>query len=216
MPGDELLAVSHNHPDGEPTTEPDQPAFYYDLSSPEAYLVAERVAEALGVVPEWQPVLLGALPGAGALDAFRCAEERDIHMSQIERRAAEQGLQPLRWPPDWPGDAEPVMLAATYAKRIGRVVAFSLAAFRQAFAGGRSLSDPEGVLIAAAACELHPAAVLKALETRSIAEALRAATAAAARAGVRDVPAVRVGDDVFHGEDELEAAAAALGARSAA
>jgi 2-hydroxychromene-2-carboxylate isomerase len=58
--------------------------------------------------------------------------------------------------------------------------------------------------------------VLKALETRSIAEALRAATAAAARAGVRDVPAVRVGDDVFHGEDELEAAAAALGARSAA
>ncbi len=62
------------------------------------------------------------------------------------------------------------MLAATYAKRIGRAVAFSLAAFRQAFAGGRDLGDTDTVLIAAAACEMHPAAVLKALELRSVAE----------------------------------------------
>ena len=54
------------------------------------------------------------------------------------------------------------MRAATYAKQIGRTVAFSLAAFRQAYAGGRSLGDPDNVLIAAAACEMHPRAVLKA------------------------------------------------------
>ena len=48
------------------------------------------------------------------------------------------------------------MLAATYAKHIGRAVAFSLAAFRQAFAGGRDLGDEGTVLIAAAACEMHP------------------------------------------------------------
>ncbi len=40
-------------------------------------------------------------------------------------------------------------------------MAFSLAAFRQAFAGGRDLEQEGTVLIAAAACEMHPAAVLK-------------------------------------------------------
>ena len=48
------------------------------------------------------------------------------------------------------------MLVATYAKQIGRAVAFSLAAFRQAFAGGRDLGERDNVLIAAAACEMHP------------------------------------------------------------
>ena len=89
-------------------------------------------------------------------------------------------------------------------------MAFSLAAFRQAFAAGRDLSDPDNVLIAAAACEMHPAAVLKAADTRGVAEALARATAEAAAAGVRGVPAVRVGDRVFHGEGALEDAADAL------
>jgi 2-hydroxychromene-2-carboxylate isomerase len=71
------------------------------------------------------------------------------------------------------------MLAATYAKQIGRVVAFSIAAFRQAYAGGRPLDADDNILIAAAACEMHPRAVLKALETRGVRDALDAATAAA-------------------------------------
>jgi 2-hydroxychromene-2-carboxylate isomerase len=187
-----------------------QPVLYYDLVSPDAYIAAERSTDALGTVPEWQPIHLAALPGAGDPGAFRCAEERDIFCSHVERRAADRGLQPLRWPPGWPTDTELVMHVATYAKSIGRVVAFSLAAFRQAFAGGRDLSDPDNVVIAAAACEMHPAAVLKAAQTRGVADALARATAAAGEAGVRGVPAVRVGDRVFHGERELEHAAAAL------
>ena len=67
------------------------------------------------------------------------------------------------------------MLVATYAKRIGRAVAFSLAAFRQAFAGGRDLGDESTVLIAAAACEMHPTAVLKGIGLRSVARGARAA-----------------------------------------
>ena len=187
-----------------------QPVFYYDLSSPEAYLAAERTHEVLGLVPEWQPVLLSRLPASGALDAFRCAEERDIYMHELERRALAHGLQPLRWPPAWPGDPELAMLIATYAKQIGRVVAFSLAAFRQAFAAGRDLSDPDSVVIAAAACEMHPAAVLKAAKLQSVRDELARATEAAAGAGVTTVPAVRVGTEVFEGDDGLDAAAAAI------
>ena len=104
------------------------------------------------------------------------------------------------------------MLVATYAKQGGRVVAYSLAAFRQAFAAGRDLGERDTVLLAAAAAEMHPAAVLKGAELRGTRARLDAATAAAAAAGVLDVPAVVAGGRVFHGERELEAAAAALAA----
>ena len=101
------------------------------------------------------------------------------------------------------------MRAANYAKQAGRTVAFALAAFRQAFAAGRDLSEPENVLIAAAACELHPNAVLKAIETDSVKSALRGATDAAGDLGVRGVPSLVVGEEVFWGDDRLEDALAA-------
>jgi 2-hydroxychromene-2-carboxylate isomerase len=184
----------------------DRPVFYYDLASPEAYLAAERVNAVLPVVPEWQPILLAELEGGEELDAWRCEAERDSVMEDVARRAARRGLQPVRWPATWPGDTRLAMLAATYARGIGRAVAYSLAAFRQAFAAGRDLSDPDSVAIAAAACELHPAAVLKAVEMRSTREALRAATDAAGRAGVRTVPTIGVGGRLYVGEAAVEQA----------
>lgn len=183
-----------------------QPVLYYDFASPDAYLAAERAASALGTVPEYQPVRLGGL-AAGGVGAFRCAEEEQIYQADVEARAAAYGLQPLRWPEPFPPPSLAALLAATYAKQIGRVVAFSLAAFRQAFAAGRDLGERDTVLIAAAACEMHPLAVVKGIELGSTARRLEAATADAARRGVLDVPAVRVGARVFHGDRELESAA---------
>jgi 2-hydroxychromene-2-carboxylate isomerase len=169
--------------------------FYYDFASPEAYLAAEQVNAALGEVPEWVPVALGP-------PAFRCAAEIDAYREDVERRARAAGLQAMRWPDPFPGESEWALLVATYAKQIGRAVAFSLAAFRQAFAGGRDLGERDNVLIAAAACEMHPAAVIKGAELRSTRERLAAATARAVAEGVRDVPALVLPDGRV---DELEA-----------
>ena len=48
----------------------------------------------------------------------------------------------LRWPAAFPDqDLSWALLAATYSKWIGRGVAFSLAALRQAFAAGRDLAS---------------------------------------------------------------------------
>jgi 2-hydroxychromene-2-carboxylate isomerase len=162
-----------------PGTPAEQPVFYFDLGSPECYLVAEQVMTALPVVPEWEPVLAAELGADGGVDR-----------ATIERRAAALGLQPLRWPERWPPDTRRAMLAATYAKRIGRAVAFSLAAFRQAFAAGRDLGDDDTVLLAGAASEVHPSALLKGIELRSTEEALAEATERARRGGVRALPAV--------------------------
>src|SRR4051812_34312145 len=104
---------------------------------------------------------------------------------------------PPRWPEPYPVDSGLVMLAATFAKKSGRAVAFSLAAFRQAFAAGKDLSQQDNVLIAAAACELHPRAVLKGIETRSTRDDLQRATAAARASGVTELPAL-IRDDRVH------------------
>jgi 2-hydroxychromene-2-carboxylate isomerase len=183
-------------------------AFYFDLASPLAYLAAERVLHVLPGPVEWQPVLARDLTAAETFDAFRCREEEDVFREDVAHRARELGLQPLRWPAEFPFDSTLAMRAATYAKSIGRTVPFAQAAFRQAFAGGRSLGEPDNVLIAAAACEMHPAAVLKGAELASVRAQLDAATIAAVQAGVSDVPAVRIGTHVFVGEESVEHAAA--------
>jgi 2-hydroxychromene-2-carboxylate isomerase len=167
-----------------------QPVFSFDIASPWAYLAAEQLAGRA----EFEPVLASRLPGSAP---------GDVDAAEIERQAAEQGLQPVRWPP-WPFDSEPVMLAATYARGIGKGVAFALAAFRQAYAAGTDLSKPEGVILAAAACEMHPRAVLRALESKAVEDALDQCTKQAIAAGVRSVPAVRIGGEVRHGDEALE------------
>jgi 2-hydroxychromene-2-carboxylate isomerase len=170
-----------------------RPSFFYDLGDPESYIAAERVIAALPIVPEWVPVWADGLQEGPV-------EDRPGRRTALEALAVRRGLQPLRWPAGWPGDSRRALVVATYAKQIGRTVAFSLAAFRQAFAGGRQLADDDTLLIAAAACELHPNAVLKALEREALGVALDVATNAARAAGVRRVPALVWEGEVFHGD----------------
>ncbi|MGO8907392.1 MAG: DsbA family protein [Solirubrobacteraceae bacterium] len=182
-------------------------SFYFDLSSPEAYMAAERILHVLPGPAEWQPVLARELGGGGRHDAICGEQGREGLRAELSRRVDELGLQPLRLPDPFPFDSALAMRVATYAKSIGRTVPFAQAAFRQAFAGGHGLDQLDHVLIAAAACEMHPSAVIAALEMRSVGDRLSQCTARARRAGVLGVPAVLVGDMVFHGERAIEDAA---------
>ena len=174
------------------STADSQPVLYYDVGSPWCWLAGERAHEVLGTVPVWQPVSLGPLAG--------------VDRGAVERRASEQGIPAPRWPDPWPFDSTLAMLAATFAKQTGRAVAFSLSAMRQAFAAARDLSVLDNVLIAAAACELHPRAVTAAIETRGVADALREAGEAARAAGVTELPAIALVDVVVSGPDAPEQA----------
>jgi 2-hydroxychromene-2-carboxylate isomerase len=194
-------------------TAPDRPVFFFDLGSPYAYLAAERVnalfAQACGEPPVWEPVLLGGLFKRFGRDSWANGPGRGDGIAEVERRAAGYGLPPLRWPDPFPGNTLFAMRVATYAKQTGRVVAFSLAAFRQAFAAGRDLSDPDNVLVAAAAAELHPRAVLASAQRDSVKRALRDTTEHAGELGARGVPSVVVAGEVFWGDDHLDEAARA-------
>jgi 2-hydroxychromene-2-carboxylate isomerase len=183
-------------------------SFYFDLGSPYAYLSAERISglftEAGLEQPEWRPILLGGLFQRFDRSSWGQGPEREQGMAECERRASAYGLPPIQWPDPWPGNMLTAMRVATFAKQTGRTVSFSLAAFRQQFAAGRDLSDPDNVIIAGAACELHPKALLKAVQTEIVKGALREATDEAAALGVEGVPAVVVGEQVFWGDDRLE------------
>jgi 2-hydroxychromene-2-carboxylate isomerase len=184
--------------------------FYFDLGSPYAYLTAERISglftDAELEQPEWQPILLGGLFKRFGRESWANGPGRKDGIAEVERRAADLGLAPLVWPDPWPGNMLFAMRAATFAKQTGRTVSFALAAFRQAFAAGRDLSEHDNVLIAAAACELHPNAVTKATGIESVKRALIEATDQAAELGVIGVPSLAVGGEVFWGDDRVEEA----------
>jgi 2-hydroxychromene-2-carboxylate isomerase len=192
--------------------------FYYDFSSPYSYLAAERIsglfAEAGVEQPEWQPISFGHVLKETGRRPWSFEKDRRAHFTEIQRRADERGLPEVVYPDGWPVDnysLKPVR-AAVYAKESGRVVSFSLACFRQVFAGGKDMSDVDNVLVAAAACELHPNAVLKGIETQSVKERLRAATDKALARGLVGIPTVAVRDRLFWGDDRLEEAVEAVAA----
>jgi 2-hydroxychromene-2-carboxylate isomerase len=188
--------------------------FYYDFSSPYSYLAAERIsglfAEAGLEQPEWQPISFGhVLKVTGRRPWSIPPEGPDpTHLEEIQRRALERDLPKIVYPKGWPVEHYSLnpTRAAIYAKESGRVVSFSLACFRQVFAAGRDMSDVDNVLIAAAACELHPNAVLRGIETKAVKDKLRAATDEAIARGLVGIPTVAVDDRLFWGDDRLEEA----------
>jgi 2-hydroxychromene-2-carboxylate isomerase len=195
--------------------------FYYDFNSPYSYLAAERISgvfsEAGAEQPEWQPISFGHVIQAIGKTPWSMQPDgpNPDDLEEIQRRAAERGLPEVKYPKGWPVEnysLTPVR-AAIFAKESGRVVSFSLAAFRQSFVAGRDLSDPDNVLLAAAACELHPNAVLKGIETKSVKERLKETTEQAMERGVTGIPTIAVGDELFWGDDHLDEAALAASRR---
>ena len=129
----------------------------------------------LPVVPEWRPISFGHILKMSERVpwSFERDDEWHARWDEIRARAAERGLPEPRVPDGWPIESYSLLgaRAATFAKQSGRAVAYSLALFRQIFAGGRTL-DEDTALIAGAACELHPNALKKGLEARTVKDAL--------------------------------------------
>ena len=186
--------------------------FYYDLMSPYAYLAAERVDRVLPEPPRWQPVLLGGLFRQTGRSSWALGddERRRAGIGEIERRAREYGLPPLRWPDPWPSTSLHAMRTAVYARRAGKEREFASAAFEKAFAEGRDLAELKHVLAAAEQAGLDPAEVENAIADPSVKDELRDETDRAHARGVFGVPTVAVGDELFWGDDRLEEAAATL------
>src|SRR5271165_426356 len=133
--------------------------FYFDLGSPYAYLTAERLASTLPEPVRWQPLSLGGLFKTNGRSSWGLGEDRQAGMAEIERRARDRGLPPIRWPDPWPGNYLMAMRAATFALAAGHGRELALQALRDAFQQGRDLSIPGHVLDAAERAGLDRAEV---------------------------------------------------------
>jgi 2-hydroxychromene-2-carboxylate isomerase len=189
-----------------------QVTFYFDLGSPYAFLAAERLTSVLTEPVAWQPLSLGGLFKANGRSSWALGHHRrrQTGMAEVERRARDYGLEPIRWPDPWPGNYLMAMRAATFAFTAGRGRELTLQAFRDAFQRGRDLGVPANVLDAAERAGLDRAEVEAATQDPRVKQALREATDAAHELGVIGVPTLAIDRELFWGDDRLEDAAARL------
>jgi 2-hydroxychromene-2-carboxylate isomerase len=189
----------------------EQPVFFFDYSSPYAYLAAMRIGD---VLPEaiWRPIVFGALIRQIGKVPWSLRPGREAGMREVEERAGERGLPPVRWPDGWPARSYSLLplRAALAAEAHGRLQQFSFEVFRLMYVEGRTLTAPQPVLEAAAAAGLNPDAVAVRLEHPDIKGRLRRYTDDAIGRGVTGIPTVAVGGALFWGDDLLEAAAGAV------
>jgi 2-hydroxychromene-2-carboxylate isomerase len=183
--------------------------FYYDFSSPFAYLGAtqvERIAKEQSARVRWRPILLGALfKQIGTADVplndFPAAK-RAYMFRDLMHWAAQWGV-PFQWPTRFPmRTVAPLRLALAVEAAGGDIAALSLALFRAYWVEDRDISDP---------AVLREFADLAAIETPAIKDALRAATDEAIAAGVHGVPSFVARGQLFWGQDRLELVSRTLG-----
>jgi 2-hydroxychromene-2-carboxylate isomerase len=182
--------------------------FYYDLSSPFAYLAAHRVDDLLPVEVEWVPIAFGPLLVKIGRVPWSLQADREIGMRECERRAAEYGLPPIRWPEGWPAESYSVdgPRAALAAKHVGRERELSKALFRQVFVEGKRMDDRATIEVAAA--EVGIDAIGECIA--AVKEELREVTDDAIARGVTGIPTVELPDGTLvWGDDRLPEAAAA-------
>ena len=174
---------------------------FYDLSSPYTYLAAER-ADRLFAGLEWEPAYAGALPGD---------ELGKAGMRAASQRAALLGL-PLMWPDGHPRPVRGAMRVAALAAELGCAAAFVLAASRLAFCGGFDIDAPDILAEAAAAGGIGLHETLAAAGDVARDEAIERAGLSLLAQGALQLPAMRVGRQLFCGEQRLHEAAAARAA----
>lgn len=179
---------------------PSPAVFVFDPVCPLSYLGLERI-ERLFPRADWQ---------VGDARLLRPADP-DVR-ARAERRAEALRI-PLVWP-ERSDDGTPARRAAAAALRTRRGGAFVLALARLTFCGGYDPDDLETLLEAAAAAGLPAPWVHYAVDDSGLDRAAQDAALAARTGGAAELPALRLGQRAFGGEERLAEALAAAAARA--
>lgn len=181
--------------------------FFYDFSSPFAYLAAtqiERVCAGHELV--WRPFLLGALfkeLGTANVPLLSFSPAKQALLAQDQYRWAEHWGVEFRFPRHFPQRSVLALRVALQAPS-DKIGALSQDLFRVAWVEDGNVEDPAQLAPVIARHGLDPAALLAGAERPEIKMALKANTDEALRLGLCGAPSCVVDGRVFWGQDRLE------------
>jgi len=188
--------------------------FWYEFASTYSYPAAMRIealAEAAGVAVRWRPFLLGPIfKTHGWNDSpFNIYAAKGRYMwRDLERICAADGL-PLKLPPFcFPQSGLKAARLALVGERDGWTPAFTRAAFAANYAEQKDISDDSVLAAILGALGVDTGAAFAAAAAPENKEALKRQTAEAEARGLFGAPSFTVGDELFWGNDRLDAALA--------
>ena len=194
--------------DGERSTDAPLPVdFYFDFSSPFAYLAAtqiDRLEAKTGTEVRWRPFLLGGLfktIGTANVPLHTFAESKQRHARQDMERFARRYGAPFAFPSRFPMMTVAPLRLVLAAGRDAR--ALTDAIFRAYWAEDRDISSLDVLREICAETKVDPALVDRTREPE-VKERLKAATEEAADRGLCGAPSFVVAGSVFWGQDRME------------
>ncbi len=188
--------------------------FYFDFSSPYAYIGAMRIDELAarhGRSVDWRPMLLGvALKATGSQPLTGYPLKGQYSTRDFARSAREYGI-PFKMPTRFPIPTQAAARAVLWLKQhdqagaANRAVPFAKAAYTALFVYDTDISSPDAVLDVAEGLGIDRAALAAGIEDPAIKDALRAQTDEAVhQRGVFGAPFVFVDGEPFWGADRFE------------
>lgn len=192
--------------------------FFWDPASTYTYLAATQI-EALsarhGAELVWKPFLLGAAFKATGNSMPAAIPAKGKYMrSDLQLWAAHYGIE-FNWPPVFPVNSIAPLRAAC-AIGTGRAGEWALAVMRAYWINGRDIGLPEVVEALLRENGFDAPAVMAAMQTPQVKDALRASTDEAVARGVFGAPTFFLDGRMFWGNDRLPLIEACLSGRLAA
>jgi 2-hydroxychromene-2-carboxylate isomerase len=188
--------------------------FWYEFASTYSYPTAmriERLAADEGVTVRWRPFLLGPIFKAyGWNDSpFNIYKTKGRYMWRDLERVCEAGGLALTLPPvRFPQNGLKAARLALAGEEQGWTPAFTRGVFVANYAEQKDISDEATLRAILISLDVDADAALAAAGTEVVKEALKAQTSEAQARGLFGAPSFTVGDELFWGNDRLEAALA--------
>jgi 2-hydroxychromene-2-carboxylate isomerase len=186
--------------------------FWYEFSSTYSYPAAmriERLAEDAGVEVVWRPFLLGPIFKAQGIhdSPFNIFATKGRYMWRDLARTCEAEGLPLKLPPvRFPQNGLKGARLALVGEADGWTRAFSRAVFAANYAEQKDISEDATLGAILRALGVDAEAALAEANAPPVKERLKDQTAEAAARGLFGAPSFTIGDELFWGNDRLEAA----------
>ncbi len=192
--------------------------FLFDFASPNAYLsyhVLSEVAERNGSALTLTPVLLGGLfkltNNQAPMVAFGEVKGKlDYDMLETQRFIAAHRLERFRFNPHFPINTIMLMRGFIAAQEMGVQQQYVDANLAAMWEQEQNMGDPEVAASVWRAADLDAQALVEAIQTQPVKDALLSNTQQAAERGAFGVPTFFVGQEMFFGKERISQVEAML------